>query len=174
MKEKILEQINMELKLATRVDLVIMVVGILVTLVFFGLAAGSASAAVTTPLNLSGLAGALGGLGGLGGILGAATNPKPADFHVASTIILFVTLIIILIINWCAIRALLNNKSQRAKLNDGMMKLYKDEAVDQYNDGSIYKTYETRYNLFAVIMGSVMALSIIVPLVIFINKLTEL
>jgi hypothetical protein len=168
MKEKILEQMGKELKLATRVDLVVVVVGILVTLVFFMIAAGAAAVTVTTPLNLSGLT------GGLGGLFGGASKPQPSDFHVASTIIMFVTLIIILIINWYAIRTLLNNKAQRVKLNDGMMKLYKDEAMDQYNDGSIYKTYETRYNLFAVIMGSVMALSIIVPLVIFINKLTEL
>jgi hypothetical protein len=143
-------------------------VAILVTLVFFGLAAGSAAATVTQMPNLSGLA------GGLSGILGGAANPKPPDFHVSSTIIMFVTLIIIFIINWYAIRTLLKNKTQRAKLNEGMMKLYKDEAMDQYNDGSIYKSYETRYSLFTVMMGSVMAISIIVPLVIFINKLTEL
>ena len=168
MKEKMLEQMGKELKLATRVDLVIVVVGILVTLVFFGLAAGAAAATVTQMPNLSGLA------GGLSGILGGADNPKPPDFHVASTIIMFVTLIIIFVINWYAIRTLLKNKAERVKLNEGMMKLYKDETMDQYNDGSIYKTYETRYSLFAVIMGSVMALSIIVPLVVFINKLTEL
>jgi hypothetical protein len=168
MKEKILEQIGKELKLATRVDLAIVVVGILVTLVFFGLAAGSAAATVTQMPNLSGLA------GGLGGLLGGASNPQPPQFSVSSTIIMFITLIIIFIINWYTIRTLLKNKAQRVKLNEGLMKLYKDETMDQYNDGSIFKTYETRYSLFAVIMGSVMALSIIVPLVIFINKLTEL
>jgi hypothetical protein len=144
------------------------VVGILVTLVFFGLAAGSAAATVTQAPNLSGLA------GGLGGMLGGASNPKPPEFSVSSTIIMFVTLIIIFIINWYAIRTLLKNKAQRVKLNDGMIKLYKDEIMDQYNDGSIYKAYETRYNFLAVIMGSVMSLSIIVPLVIFIDKLTGL
>jgi hypothetical protein len=169
MKEKILEQIGKELKLAMRADLLIMVVGILVTLVFFGLAAGSAAGTVTQMPNLSGLA------GGLGGILGGgASNLQPPDFNTSPTIIMFVTLIIILIINWYTIRTLLKNKAQRAKLNEGLMKLYKDEAVDQYNDGSIYKTYEARYSLYTVIMGSVMALSIIVPLIIFINKLTEL
>jgi len=165
MKEKILEQMGKELKLATRLDLVITVVGILVTLVFFGLAAGAAAATVTQMPNLSGLA---------GGLFGGSSNPQPPEFSVSSTIIMFVTLIIILIINWYAIRTLLKNKAQRAKLNEGLLKLYKDETVDQYNDGSIYKTYETRYSLFAVIMGSVMALSIIVPLVVFIDKLTEL
>jgi hypothetical protein len=168
MKEKMLEQMGKELKLAMRIDLLIMVVGILVTLVFFGLAAGSAAGTVTTPLNLSGLT------GGLGGLFGGASNQQSPVFHVASTIIMFVTLIIIMVINWYAIRTLLKNKAERVKLNEGIKNLYKDEGMDQYNDGSIYKSYETRYNLFTVIMGSVMALSIIVPLVIFINKLTEL
>ena len=165
MKEKILEQMGRELKLATRIDLVITVVAILVTLVFFGLAAMAAAGSVTTPFNLSGLG---------GGLFGGVSAPQNPSFSVSSTIIMFITLIIIFIINWYAIRTLLKNKAQRAKLNEGMMKLLKDETVDQYNDGTIYKSYETRYSLFTVIMGSVMALSIIVPLIIFIDKLTEL
>ena len=165
MKEKILEQMGKELKLATRVDMVIMVVAVLITLVFFGLAAGAAAATVTQMPDLSSLG---------GGLFGGIQAQPSADFSVTSTIIMFVTLIIIFIINWYTIRVLLKNKAQRAKVNEGIANLLKDEAVDQYNDGTIYKAYETRYNLFTVIIGSVMALSIIVPLVIFINQLTKL
>jgi hypothetical protein len=55
-----------------------------------------------------------------------------------------------------------------------LTKLYKDEGVDKYYDGSIFKGYETRYNLFAVILTAVGAVSVITPLVIFINQLIEL
>jgi hypothetical protein len=161
MKDKILEQISKELKLATHLDLVIMVVAILVTLIFFGIAGGSAG---STAESMSG--------GFVGGIMGGAT-PKIA-FQITPTIIMFVTLIAIVIINCYAVRALMKNKVQRAKLNEGLVKLFKDEAVEQYNDGSIYKTYETRYSLFAVIMMSVAAVSVIVPLVVFINQMTKL
>jgi amino acid transporter len=166
MKEKFLEQISKELKLATRVDMAIMIVGALVTLVFFTVAAGSAASTVNQMPNLSSLAGGL-----FGGLTGGQPDPT---FSVTSTIIMFVTLALIFVINWCGVRALLKNKAQRAKMNEGLAKLYKDEMLDQYNDGSIYKAYETRYNLFAVIMGSVAALSIIVPLVIFVDNLTNL
>jgi len=165
MKDKILEQMGKELKLATRVDMVLMVVAVVVTLTFFALASGSAAGTVTQMPDLSGLG---------GGLFGGAATQHSVDFSVTSTIIMFVTLIIIFIINWYAIRTLRKNKAQRAKMNEGMAKLLKDEAMDQYNDGTIYKTYETRYSLLTVIIGSVMALSIIVPLVIFINQMTKL
>ena len=161
MKDKILEQIGKELKLATHLDLVTMVVAVLVTLIFFGIAGGSAG---STAESMSG--------GLVGGILGGAT-PKIA-FQITPTIIMFVALIAIVIINCYAVRVLMKNKVQRAKLNEGLVKLFKDETVDQYNDGSIYKSYETRYSLFAVIMMSVAAVSVIVPLVVFINQMTKL
>jgi hypothetical protein len=160
MKEKILEQIGKELKLATRLDLVTMVLTVVVTLIFFGIAGGSAG---STAESMS---------GGFGGILGGAA-PKIA-FQVTPTIIMFVVLIAIIIINCYAVRVLMKNKVQRAKLNEGLVKLFKDEAMDQYNDGSIYKTYETRYSLFAVIMMSVAAVSVIVPLAVFIEQMTKL
>jgi hypothetical protein len=62
----------------------------------------------------------------------------------------------------------------RAKLNQGLMKLYTDEGVNQYYDDSIFKGYETRYNLFAIILISVGAVSVIAPLVVFIDKLINL
>ena len=65
----------------------------------------------------------------------------------------------------------MKNKRQRAKLSEGLAKLLKDETLDQYHDGSIFKSYETRYGLFTVIMASVAALAIIVPLVVFVNGL---
>jgi len=167
MKEKVLEVIGRELKLATRIDLVTMVIAVIVTLIFFGVAGGSAKATVGSMApNIN-----LGGLFGGGGALPAAVNN---DFNVTPTIIMAVALAAIFVINWFAVRLLMKNKMQRAKLNDGLVKLFKDEAVDQYNDGSIYKSYEIRYNLFAVIMSSVAAVSLIVPLVIFVDQLTKL
>jgi hypothetical protein len=84
---------------------------------------------------------------------------------------MFVALIIIVLLNWYGMMALMKNKAQRAKLSEGLAKLLKDETLDQYHDGSIFKAYETRYSLFTVIMAAVAALSIIVPLVVFVNGL---
>ena len=164
MKEKILEQISKELKLATWVDLLTLVIGVGITLIFFGVAAGAAG---STGESVSGGLG-----GGLGGILGAPT--VKAAFRVVPTIIMFVALALIFIINWFGVKMLMKNRAQRAKLNEGMMKLFKDEAMDQYHDGSILKTYEARYAFFTWIMGAVAAVSIIIPLVIFIDQMIKL
>jgi hypothetical protein len=164
MKEEIYKQIGKELKLGTWVDFLIMVIAVSVTLIFFGVAGASAAATVTSTPNLSALGGGL-----FGGMSGSAP-----EFSVTATIIMFVTLIVIAVINWYAVSLIRKNRVQRAKLNEGLVKLLKDETVDQYNDGAIYKTYEARYTLFAVILSSVAALSIIIPIVIFVDKLTSL
>jgi hypothetical protein len=163
MKERIYEQISRELKLATRLDLVTVIVAVAVTLlVLFPMAmvfAASSVGSITGDLTS--------GLSGLPAMRSATLNATP-------TIIMFVLLLAILAITCYAARTLMNNKKQRAKLNDGLMKLYKDEGVDQYYDGSIFKSYEARYSLFNVIITVVGALSIIIPLVIFIDQLTKL
>jgi hypothetical protein len=163
MKEKMLEQIGKELKVATWVDFVTMAIVVTVTLIFFGVAAGSANGVVTSDTPAISLGGILGG--------GGSTAAPVYQFNVAPTIIMFVALVLIALLNWYGIAALEKNKKQRAKLSEGLMKLLKDETLDQYHDGSIFKTYETRYGFFTVIMASVAALGVIVPVVIFINQL---
>jgi energy-coupling factor transporter transmembrane protein EcfT len=155
MQERIHEQISHELKQATRLDTKIAVIAIVVTLILFTIAMIFAES--TT--------------GSITGILGGI---KSRVFNVAPTIIMFVCILAIGAINWYSVCTLLNNKKQRAKLNKGLTKLYKDEGVDKYYDGSIFKGYETRYNLFAIILATVGAVSIIAPLVIFIDKLIEM
>jgi amino acid transporter len=164
MKEKLIGQIGKELKLAAWLDLVALIVALLVTLTFFGLAAATAAGTVSSPLDLS----------SLGGSLFGALGEQNPTFNVTPTIIMFVSLAVIIIINWYGVKVLLRNKAQRSKINEGLLNLYKDEGIDQYYDGSIYKSYESRYSLFAVILGAVGAISIIVPLIIFIDKLTKL
>lgn len=163
MKDKILELAARELKIAAWLDFVTMVVAVAVTLLFFGVAAGSASSAVSADMSFTDLSDIIGGGGN-----------QQITFKVVPTIIMALSLIVIAVINWCGIRMLNKNKARRTGLNDGLAKLLKDETLDQYNDGAVYKSYETRYSLFTVIMGSVAALSIIVPIIIFIEKLTEL
>ncbi len=163
MKEKMLEQIGKELKVATWIDFVTMVIVVTVTLIFFGLAAGAANGSVASNTPAISLGGLFGG--------GGTTAAPVYHFKIAPTIIMFAALIIIVLLNWYGMMALMKNKLQRAKLSEGLMKLLKDETLDQYHDGSIFKSYETRYSLFTVIMAAVAALSIIVPLVVFVNGL---
>jgi amino acid transporter len=160
MKERIHQQISHELKQATRLDVKIVIIGIVITLILFFMAMGFAASTV----------------GSVTGELTAGLTRAPVtmSFNVSPTIVMFILIIAVFAINWFSVRALLNNKKERAKLTEGLMKLYKDEGVDQYYDGSIFKSYETRYNIFSVILAILGAVSIIAPLVIFIDKLTKL
>jgi hypothetical protein len=155
MKERIHEQITYELKQAVRMDTITVIIGLTVTLILF--AAAAIFAAQTT-----------------GSIVGSMTGFRATSVNTANTIIMWVIILAIVAINWYAVRTLLKNKKQRGKLNEGLMKLYKDETMDQYYDGSIFKGYETRYDLFAVMLAAVGAVSVITPLVIFIDKLAAL
>jgi hypothetical protein len=163
MKEKILEQTTKELKTAAWIDMLIMVVGVVVTLHLFALAA------ITAGMSVGSISDAIPS----GGILGALAHNNPS-FNVVPFIIMIVALAVIVIINWYGVRMLMKNKKQRAQANEGLVKLYKDEGLDQYSDGSIYKSYENRYNLFGLILGSLGAMSVVVTLIIFINQLTNL
>jgi hypothetical protein len=155
MKERIHEQISHELKQAMRMDTITVIIGLTVTLILF--AAAAVFAAQTT-----------------GSIVGSMTGFKATSVNTANTIIMWVIILAIVAINLYAVRTLLKHKKQRGKLNEGLMKLYKDEAMDQYYDGSIFKGYEARYDLYVVMLGAVGAVSVITPLVIFIDKLVAL
>lgn len=155
MKERIHEQISHELKQAMRMDTITVIIGLTVTLILF--AAAAVFAAQTT-----------------GSIVGSMTGFKATGVNTANTIIMWVIILAIVAINLYAVRTLLKHKKQRGKLNEGLMKLYKDEAMDQYYDGSIFKGYEARYDLYVVMLGAVGAVSVITPLVIFIDKLVAL
>ena len=87
----------------------------------------------------------------------------------ASDIIIFTMFVfLVLIINIVAIVGLLRGKLSRKMLLEGLMKLYKDEAVDGYYDPSVLDTYNVRYNLFIVAVVSTGMIAILVPIVVLI------
>jgi hypothetical protein len=150
------QQVSNEFQQANRLDTKISVIAIVVTLIFFTIA-------MVFAMSSTGSVAA--GLFGLS---------KTVVFNVANTIIMFISVLAAVAVTVFSVRTLLQNKKQRAKLNRGLVKLYKDEGVSQYYDGSIFKGYETRYNLFAIILISVGGVSVIAPLVIFIDRLVNL
>jgi capsule polysaccharide export protein KpsE/RkpR len=155
MKERIHEQISNELKQASRMDTIVVIVAIVVSFILFSLAMGFAFAST-------------------GSIMSSITGMATKSVNTAPTIIMFICIAATVAIDLCAVRVFLKNKARRAKLNEGLMKLYKEEGVDQYYDVSVFKGYETRYNLYTVILTAVGAVSVIAPLVIFINQIVEL
>ena len=76
---------------------------------------------------------------------------------------LFVTLLIL--INLVVIFGLLKGKQTRIKLLNGLIKMYQDQNVDKYYDSSLLGNYNTRYNLFMMVVVLTGFISIAVPFV---------
>jgi hypothetical protein len=76
---------------------------------------------------------------------------------------LFVALIVLL--NIVVILGLLKGKQTRTKLLNGLLKMYRDEKVEKYYDTSLLSNYNTRYNLFMMVVVLIGIISIVVPFV---------
>jgi hypothetical protein len=83
-----------------------------------------------------------------------------------SIIVLLIFVVLILVINFVAEIGLLRGRDTRAKLVAGLLKMYKDNNVDQYYDSSLLGAYKTRYNLFMLTVLFTGIVAIAVPFVV--------
>ncbi len=94
---------------------------------------------------------------------GLAGGPEK-DTSVFIVMILFVTLLILL--NIVVIFGLQKSKQTRTKLLNGLIQMYEDKGVDKYYDSSLLSNYNTRYNLFMMVVVLTGLVAIIVPFVV--------
>jgi cytochrome b subunit of formate dehydrogenase len=154
MKERVYDQITNELRQATRTETTVTIIAIIVTFALFGMAFAFANSAVGYAYDY------------LGG-------PTTMKLVVWATAAFFVSLIAMVVINLYTILAIFNNKSRKTKLTESLAKLYQEEGVTQYDSGNVAQGYEARGNLFIVIIATIAALGIIIPLIVFINNIVE-
>ena len=83
----------------------------------------------------------------------------------ASLLIMFLFVALLILINLVVIFGLLKGKQTRTKLLNGLMKMYKDQNVEQYYDSSLLGNYNTRYNLFMMVVVLTGLISIAVPFI---------
>jgi len=76
---------------------------------------------------------------------------------------LFVALLILL--NLVVIFGLMKGKQTRAKLLSGLIQMYKDQNVDKYYDSTLMSNYNTRYNLFMMVVVLTGLISVAVPFI---------
>ena len=79
------------------------------------------------------------------------------------TMVTFIGLVVI--VNIVVIFGLLRGKDTRNKLISGLLKMYKDQNVDQYYDASIVSNYDTRYLLFILAVVTTGVTAILIPLI---------
>jgi len=154
MKERIHEQIIHEIKLSSRTDTTITIIAIVVTFILFSMSFGFANAAVGFSIE---------------SIFGGSAP----ELSVWATAAFFISLIATAVIDLASIFALRNNARRKVRLAENLIKLYQEEGAPPYSADDISMGYKSRGNLFAVIIGTLAALSIIIPLIVFINTLVE-
>ena len=83
-----------------------------------------------------------------------------------STIVMFVFVALIIVINIVAEIGLIRGRQTRIKLINGLLKMYKDNGVEGYYDTSLLSDYKIRYNLFMLVVLFTGVVALIVPFVI--------
>lgn len=85
---------------------------------------------------------------------------------VTLTIIMFTLVALAIVVNLVAEIGLIRGRQTRAKLLNGLIKMYKDQGVDSYYDPSLLGDYRTRYNLFMFAVLFTGLVAIFIPFII--------
>lgn len=80
-------------------------------------------------------------------------------------IVFFTFISLLIVVNFVTELGLIKGKQTRAKLLEGLLKMYKDQGVEGYYDASLLSNYNTRYNLFLLTVVFTGLIAIFVPLV---------
>jgi len=83
-------------------------------------------------------------------------------------IVFFTFVCLVIVVNFVVEIGLLKGKQTRLKLINGLLKMYKDQGVEGYYDASLLSNYNTRYNLFLLVVVFTGMIAIVVPLVLII------
>jgi hypothetical protein len=80
-------------------------------------------------------------------------------------VVMFLFVALLLLLNLVVIFGLMKGKQTRTKLLNGLIKMYQDQNVDKYYDSSLLGNYNTRYNLFMMVVVLTGLISIAVPFI---------
>ena len=85
---------------------------------------------------------------------------------VTLTIVILIFAALTVVVNLVAVIGLLKGKQTRFKLLSGLLRMYDDQGVAGYYDPSLLGNYDTRYNLFILVVVVTGVISIAVPFVV--------
>lgn len=98
------------------------------------------------------------------GVNSAVASGRDSD--VTATIVMFTFVALILVVNFVSEIGLIKGRQTRAKLLNGLLKMYKDNGVEGYYDPSLLSSYQTRYNLFMLVVLFTGIIALIIPFII--------
>ncbi len=94
---------------------------------------------------------------------GVAATSNDRDATMWTVFFTFIALLIV--VNFVVEVGLLKGRQTRTKLISGLLKMYKDQGVEGYYDASLLSNYNTRYNLFMLVVIFTGLIAMVVPLV---------
>jgi len=100
------------------------------------------------------------------GVNSAMADNASWEPDLMDNLIFYVFIVVTLLINSASLTALLIGRRTRNSLLDGLIRLYKDNQVDQYYPEELLNAYGTRYLLFAAVIVLLGLTAIVVPLII--------
>jgi len=153
-KDRAHEQLENELRHASRSDTTTAIIAIVLTFILFGIAFGFANAAVGYNYNI-------------------LTNDPRIRLSVWATAAMFISLIVMIVIDLYSIIALNNSKKRKAKIAENLAGLSREEGAVPYPVDDIVKGYQSRSNLFTAILTALMSMGVILPLIMFVEKIVE-
>jgi hypothetical protein len=102
-------------------------------------------------------------------LIALATNSAMAEGskdNVDLFIVMFILVAVVLVVNAIVIIGLLKGKQTRGKLIGGLVKMYEDQNVSGYYDISLLANYNTRYNLFILVVVFIGVIAIAIPFIV--------
>ncbi|NQT66068.1 MAG: hypothetical protein HQ569_00645 [Actinobacteria bacterium] len=81
-------------------------------------------------------------------------------------LVMFIMVALVIVVNVVVITGLIKGKQTRGKLTNGLIKMYKDNNVDKYYDSSLLLNYNTRYNLFILVVVFIGTIAIAIPFIV--------
>ncbi len=88
-----------------------------------------------------------------------------SDREATTWIVFFTFVALLIVVNFVVEIGLIKGRQTRVKLINGLLKMYQDQGVEGYYDVSLLSNYNTRYNLFMLVVIFTGLIAISVPLV---------
>lgn len=98
--------------------------------------------------------------------LGINSGVGASNGGATATIVMFTFVALVIVVNFVAEVGLIRGRQMRVKLLNGLLKMYKDQGVEGYYDPSLLSNYNTRYNLFMLVVLFTGLVAIIIPFII--------
>ncbi len=97
------------------------------------------------------------------GIAGASSY---GGMDTTTMIIMFTFVALVVVVNFVVEVGLIRGRQMRGKLLNGLLKMYKDQGVEGYYDPSLLSNYNTRYNLFMLVVLFTGLVALIIPFIV--------